>query len=456
MHRDIRVIFGLAIALLILASGRWASADDAQTQNFVVIFADDLGYGDLGCYGAQGYDTPSLDRMAQEGMRFTDFSTSSSVCTPSRAGLLTGRYAKRWGHGGGVYYPHSKDGMPPSEITIAELLGQAGYRTAAIGKWHLGHQPQYLPTAQGFDRYFGVPYSNDMWQSAEIPLAENVVFNEGLSRAEYLDTQNPREKYRDQVPLMSDSEVIEWPVDQTQLTRRYTEEAQAFIHTNRDRAFFLYLAHTMPHVPLFVSERFEGKTERGQFGDVMEEIDWSVGELLKTLKECGLEEKTLVIFTSDNGPWLDKKEDAGSAGPLRSGKFSDYEGGCRVPCIAWQPGTVPAGEVCDVQTSTLDILPTLAAMSGVPLPQDRAIDGLDIRAVLTGSWDDAPQREYFLYRSDRAIRVGHWKLVASKKRTELFDLSRDRGESQNLVHEHPKIAESLALRLTDVHAQWKQ
>jgi arylsulfatase A-like enzyme len=422
----------------------------AASPNFVVIYADDLGYGDLGCYGAKGYETPELDQMAQEGMRFTDFSTSSSICTPSRAGLLTGRYAKRWGHNGRVFFPTSKDGMPPSEITIAEVLKQAGYQTGLVGKWHLGHQPEFLPTAQGFDLYFGIPYSNDMWEDPATPLAKRAVFNEGMSRSDYLNHNvNDKKSHKDKVPLMSGTEVIEWPVDQSLLTRRYTEKAQAFIAENKDTPFFLYLAHSMPHTPLYASEAFAGKTKRGLFGDVIEELDWSVGQILKTLRENGLEKNTLVIFTSDNGPWLSKKENAGNAGPLRDGKFSDYEGGCRVPCIAWQPGTVPAGSVCDVQTSTLDLLPTFAALAGTQAPQDRTIDGLDIRTVLTGNFNDAPKRDFFLYRTD-AIRTGDWKYVQKKKSAELFDLSKDQGESKNLVRQHPEKAENLSRKLEEV------
>lgn len=432
-----------------------ASVFAALKPNVILIYADDLGYGDIGCYGAQGYETPHLDRMAQEGMRFTDFSTSSSICTPSRAGLLTGRYAKRWGHDGKVYFPHSKAGMPPSEITIAELLKEVGYQTALIGKWHLGHRPQYLPTAQGFDLYYGIPYSNDMWQAPEIPLSENVVFNEGLGRTEYLDGKNGKKLYRDKVPLMFGNEVIEWPVDQRLITRMYTEKAQEFIEQNKAEPFFIYLAHAMPHVPLLVSDKFDGKSERGLFGDVIEELDWSVGELLKTLKEQGIAENTLVIFTSDNGPWLSKKEAAGTAAPLRDGKFKDYEGGSRVPCIAWQPGTVPSGVECNVQASTLDMLPTIAALSGASVPQDREIDGRDIRSILTGSFNELPAPDFFLYRSDNSIRVGDWKLVKTKNKTELFNLSKDVGEKKNLIQEYPEKGEELSRKLAAVNAQLK-
>lgn len=442
---------------LIFLSGLLAASSifAASKPNVILIYTDDLGYGDLGCYGAKGYETPELDRMAQEGMRFTDFSTSSSICTPSRAGLLTGRYAKRWGHNGRVYFPDSKDGMPSSEITIAELLKAVGYKTAAIGKWHLGHRPEYLPTAQGFDFYYGIPFSNDMWQAPEIPLADNVVFNEGFGPKQYAEgSRKNKSKYQDKVPLMLGNEVIEWPVDQRLITRKYTEQAQAFIQDNQEQAFFLYFAHSMPHVPLYVSEAFDGKSERGLFGDVIEELDWSVGQLLQTLKDVGIAENTLVIFTSDNGPWLSKKDAAGTAGPLRDGKFSDFEGGCRVPTIAWRPGTVPAGVVCDVQTSTLDMLPTIAALAEAPVPQDRVLDGFDIRAVLNGNIGDAPQRDYSLYRSDNSIRVGDWKYMKAKQGARLFNLAKDVGEKNNLIKELPEKAEELSGRLAEVNAQW--
>ena len=431
------------------------SVFSADKPNVILIYTDDLGYGDIGSFGAEGYETPHLDRMAKEGMCFTDFSTSSSICTPSRAGLLTGRYAKRWGHNGRVYFPYSKDGMPPSEITIAELLKEVGYQTALVGKWHLGHRPQYLPTEQGFDLYYGIPYSNDMWHAPEIPLADSVVFNEGFGREEYLNPgKGPRKLYQDKVPLMLGTEVIEWPVDQRLITRMYTEKSQEFILENKEGPLFLYLAHAMPHIPLLVSESFDGKSERGLFGDVIEELDWSVGQLLQTLKDEGIAENTLVIFTSDNGPWLSKKEAAGTAAPFRDGKFTDYEGGCRVPTIAWQPGSVPAGVVCDVQTSTLDMLPTIAAMAGATVPQDRVIDGLDIRAVLRGEFSNAPKRDFSLYRSNNSIRVGDWKYMKTKKGAQLFNLAQDIGEKKNLIKEFPEKAEELSRRLAEVNAQW--
>ncbi len=444
-----------------------------EKPNVVIIFTDDQGYGDVGCYGAQGYDTPHLDRMAEEGMRFTDFTVASSVCSPSRGALLTGRYPKRWG-GGGVYFPRTDHGMKPEEITIAEVLKEQGYATAIVGKWHLGHKPPFLPTNQGFDSYFGVPYSNDMTQDGREPVSDDMVFHEGMTLENYRDyrgNESPRQKYaqyKNKVPLMRDTDVIEWPVDQTQLTRRYTEEAQAFVKANKDRPFFLYLAHSMPHIPLFVSEKFKGKTERGLYGDVIEEIDWSVGQVLLTLRENGLAEDSLVIFTTDNGPSLIMGENGGSAGPLRDGKGSSYEGGQRVPCIMWWPNSVPAATVCDVHVSSLDLMPTIAKLAGAEPPQDRPIDGLDMREVLKGNFGKAPRRSFFLYGRNQAIRVGDWKYRTGRmyghwskqaktkaenpKVVQLFNLKDDIGETNNLAEKHPEKVKELAKRLEVEHA----
>lgn len=455
----------LLIALLTSTSVSVASPDQTpdQTPNFIIIFADDLGYGDVGCYGAQDYVTPEIDRMGQEGMRFTDFSASDSICTPSRAGLLTGRYAQRWGYQRGVYFPWSNDGMPQSEVTIAEVLKAADYQTAMIGKWHLGHKEPYLPTKQGFDTYFGIPYSNDMTQDGNTALAKDVKFNDGMTLDDYRACRGSKEAikkvyqtFKNKAPLMRGTEVIEWPVDQSQLTKRYTEAAVDFIQTNKEKPFFLYLAHAMPHVPLYASSAFKGKTERGIYGDVIEELDWSVGQVLHTLRETGLDQNTLVIFTSDNGPWAGLGEASGSAGALRGAKFTSYEGGQRVPCIAWQPSHVPAGKVCDEQLSTLDLLPTFARLAGMEPPTDRKIDGLDIRAVLKGG--NAPTRTFTFYRDGQAIRVGDWKYRKGKKVDglhavespvveQLFNLKEDVSESSNLIGQYPEKAQQLSERL---------
>lgn len=343
--------------------------------------------------------------------------------------------------------------MPNTEITIAEMLKQKNYQTGMVGKWHLGHQPEYLPTAQGFDMYYGIPFSNDMWQALEIPLAKNVTLNEGLTVTDY-KRENPKKKFRSKMPIMLGNEVVEWPVNQSQLTKKYTEKAKQFISENKENPFFLYLAHSMPHIPLFASKEFAGKTERGLFGDVIEEIDWSVGEILKTLKAQGLDKNTMVIFTSDNGPWLSKKLNAGSAGPFRDGKFSPYEDGSRVPCIVWQPGTVPNGVVSNIQTSTLDILPTFASIAGISIPKDRNLDGLNITEVLKGNNSTKLDRPYYLFRGD-AIRIGDWKYVKIKKNEELFNLAKDKEESKNIIKQFPEKAKTLADKLESVKASFK-
>lgn len=445
-------VVGFVAAGMVLETSCLVDAKGAgQAPNIIIIFADDMGYADLSCYGAEGYETPVLDQMAREGMRLTDFSTSSSVCSPSRAGLLTGRNAYRWGNDG-IYHPRRNDGMPQSEVTIAEVLKEQGYATALVGKWHLGNDAPYLPIKQGFDSFYGIPYSNDMWQDFEQALAEDVLFNEGMTREDFYDRDNAERKYHAKVPLMQGTEVIEWPVEQSTLTRRYTEKSQAFIRANKEKPFFLYLAHAMPHVPLYASEKFKGTTERGLYGDVIEELDWSVGEILKTLRETGLDKNTLVIFTSDNGAALGEKEDGGSNKPFKSGKFSSYEGGSRVPCIAWLPGTVAAGKVCDVQTSTLDLLPTIAGMTGGKCPDDRIIDGHDIRGVLKGDFENVQVCDWFLYRRS-AIRAGDWKYLNRKNRGELYNLADDPAESKNLIKQYPEKAEQMAKLLADVMAE---
>ena len=342
-----RILLGFLLLLPVALAGHAA----ASPPNFVIIFADDLGYGDLACFGAEKIKTPNLDRMAAEGLRFTSFYSCADVCTPSRAGLLTGRYPVRFGMTP-VLFPHSKTGIPAEELTIAELLKGEGYATACVGKWHLGHLPEYLPTQHGFDQYYGIPYSNDM------------------------DKGNP--------PLMRDTEIIENPVDQTTLTRRYTEEAVAFIEKNADKPFFLYMPHTFTHVPLYASDAFLGKSEGGLYGDVVEEIDWSVGEVLKAIKDAGVDENTLVVFTSDNGPWLRFGDHGGSAGPLRDGKGTTFEGGMRMPTIARWPGTIEAGRTDNRIAATLDFLPTFAELAGATVPDARPMDDRSIAGVLRG------------------------------------------------------------------------
>jgi arylsulfatase A-like enzyme len=404
-NRSGQLVSSFATRALILLScfaaflpGFAASAKDASRPNIVVIFADDLGYGDLACYGHPTIRTPQLDRMAREGIRFTQFYSAAEVCTPSRAALLTGRLPPRSGMCSNkrrVAFPNTTGGLPDGELTIAELLKTKGYATACIGKWHLGHLPQFLPGKHGFDYSFGVPYSNDMDRVPSAP----------MGRAAFL---KPQIDYWN-VPLLKNGEAIERPADQHTLTRRYTDEAIRFIQEHKDQPFFVYLPHTMPHVPLFVSEGAAGKSSRGLFGDVVEELDVNVGRLLQTLRDTGLAQRTLVVFTSDNGPWLTQGDQGGSAGLLRDGKGSTWEGGMRVPAIAWMPGTVPAGVVSQELASTLDLLPTACALAGIEPPADRPLDGYNLLPLFHG--EKSPRREMFYYRGFElmAVRLGPWK-----------------------------------------------
>lgn len=406
--------------------------------NIVILFADDLGYGDLGVYGHPTIETPHLDEMAREGMKFTQFYVAASVSTPSRGALLTGRYPVRTGIHSGVYFPDSEKGIPREEVTIAEALQEEGYATACYGKWHLGHKPQYLPTNHGFDDYFGIPYSNDM----------SPVYNTEWERAQSF----PR------TPLVDDTTVIERGVDQRQLTKRYTRHAVDFIRDHRDEPFFLYLPYTFPHVPLFASEAFQDTSKRGLYGDVVQEIDWSVGQVLAALKEAGLDENTLVFFTSDNGPWLSKKTEGGSAGLLRGGKGTCWEGGMREPAIAWWPGTIEAGRVTSAVANSMDLFTTSLVLAGTQPPRDRIIDGKDLTPLLKGQTDKIHD-SFFYYRGDQlyAVRKGPWKAhfitvenryLPDQKVVEhdpplLFNLERDPSEKYNVAGQHPGVLEEL-------------
>ena len=435
--------FWLAALLLLRAS---APAVAGGGPNIVFILADDLGYGDLGCYGHPTIRTPALDRMAAEGMQFTQFYSASSVCSPSRAALMTGRLPVRFGLNA-VLPPVTRRGVPSTELTLGELLQSAGYATACIGKWHLGRLTRYLPLQNGFDRYFGLPYSNDMSR-----LTNHALFY--------------RLRVIPPLPLLHGNDVIEEEPDQRQLTRRYTEKAVRFLHdaAASGKPFFLYLPHTAPHPPLFVGEAFRGRSARGLYGDSVEEIDWSTGEILRTIAELGLDENTLVMFTSDNGPWLAKHEAGGSAGLFREGKGSTWEGGLRVPLIARWPGHVPAGIRTPAFATMMDILPTLAALAGAALPDDRIYDGADISDVL---FRNAPGREpeiFFWMRHElRAVRKGPWKLhlitnhpaSGSRRATHLttpllYNVLADPGESHDLAAEHPDVVDEL-LRLIERH-----
>ncbi|MSR55060.1 MAG: arylsulfatase [Gemmataceae bacterium] len=422
----------LALLLLSLSTLICQAAD--RPPNVVIIFADDLGYGDIGCFGNKDIRTPNIDRIAAEGIKFTDFYVAQAVCSASRTALLTGCYPNRVGILGALG-PASKNGIHERETTIAEMLKAKGYATAIFGKWHLGHHPQFLPTKHGFDEYFGLPYSNDMWP------------------------QHPTAKFP-ALPLISGNKTIEENPDQTKLTSWYTERGVKFIEANQDKPFFLYMPHSMPHVPLFVSDQHKGKSKAGLFGDVIEELDWSVGKILATLKKHDLEKNTLVIFTSDNGPWLSYGNHAGTAGPLREGKGTSFDGGVRVPFVARLPGMFPAGSVCKTPAMTIDLLPTIANLAGARLPELR-IDGKDIGPLLRNEPNaKSPQEAYFFYWGQelQAVRAGKWKLhfphefrtlqeagrdgkpgpyVNSRIQVSLFNLEKDAKESQNLTDAYP-------------------
>jgi arylsulfatase A-like enzyme len=429
-------------------------ASAADRPNLIVIFADDLGYGDLGCYGHPTIRTPNLDRMAAEGMKFTSFYSAACVCTPSRAALLTGRLPIRSGMCSDtrrVLFPDSLGGLPASEITLAEALKAQGYATACVGKWHLGHRPEFLPTRHGFDSYFGIPYSNDMDRRGTSP----------KGKAAFRD---PKADYWN-VPLLRNEDEVQRPADQSTLTKRYTEEAVKFIRASKERPFFLYLPHTMPHVPLFASKDFAGKSPRGLFGDVVEELDWSVGQVLSALREEKLDQKTLVVFTSDNGPWLTYGQQGGSAGILREGKGSTWEGGMRVPGIAWWPGTVPAGVTTQELASTLDLFPTAVRLAGGELPADRPLDGFDIAPVLTGK-GPSPRDTMFYYRGTKlyAVRHGPWKahlitrsgygpdMAAEHEVPQLYHLGRDPGEKIDVSKDHPDVLTAIR-QIVEKHRQ---
>jgi len=454
-----RVVFVFSISYILFScQANNGDIKNDKLPNVVIIFTDDQGYGDVGVYGARGYTTPNLDKMASEGMRFTDFYSAQAVCSASRAGLLTGCYPNRIGVSG-AFMPWAKVGINQDEVTIAELLKQKHYATGIFGKWHLGHHKQFLPLQHGFDEYFGIPYSNDMWP----------VNYDGKPVTDSAATPN---KFRHPpLPLIEGNEVIKEIHDlkgQNQLTTWYTERAVQFIENHKDQPFFLYVPHSMPHVPLGVSEKFAGKSEQGMYGDVMMEIDWSVGEILKALKTHGLEENTIVIFTTDNGPWLNFGNHAGSTGGLREGKGTSFEGGQKVPCIVKWPGIVPEGVICNNMASTIDILPTLAEITSTQLP-DHKIDGVSILSLLKGDFDANP-RENFLYyyrrNSLEAVRIDDWKMVFphdhrsyedvlpgndgwpgpyKQVRAELalYDLRRDPGERYNVIDQYPEIAENL-------------
>lgn len=423
-----------------------------KSPNFIIIFTDDQGYGDLSCFGHPTIKTPNIDRMAQEGQKWTNFYVAANVCTPSRFGMLTGRLPVRAGMEGPaakrVLFPTSEGGIPESELTIAELLKTKSYSTACIGKWHLGHLPQYTPNANGFDYYFGIPYSNDMDRDQTYPYDRN-------------QKANPDAKGFN-VPLLRNKTVIERPAEQSTITRRYTEESVKFIKEHNKKPFFLYMAHSMPHIPLFANKNFAGKSDRGLYGDVIEEIDWSVGQILETLRSEGLDENTYVVFTSDNGPWLVFGENGGSAGLLLGGKGTSYEGGQRVPCVMWGNGMKPG--VVTKMGSTLDILPTICQLAGVQVPNDRVIDGYSLGPILKGE-DIAPRQTMFFYHETElfAVRKGVHKLyfqsnnpagypskIETLVKPTLFNVMTDPSERFEIADSNPAIVEELK-RIANEH-----
>ncbi len=428
-----------AFLCILIAALRVSAAD---LPNFVIVFVDDMGYGDAGCYGSK-IPTPNLDRMAEEGARFTNFYVAQAVCSASRAALLTGCYSKRVSVQG-AYGPKSKEALNKSEITLADILKKRGYATGIFGKWHLGDHPDYLPTKRGFDEWFGLPYSNDMWppNGAQYP----------------------------PLPLYENDKVVQTQPDQSQLTTWYTERSVKFIEKHKDHPFFLYVPHSMPHVPLFVSDKFKGKSGQGLYGDVIMELDGSVGEILGALKKNGLDEKTLVIFSSDNGPWLIYGDHGGSSGGLREGKGTAFEGGVREPFIARWPGRVRPGLVSDEIAVTFDLFTTIAKLAGAEIPTDRIIDGKDIMNLMTLPNAKGPHDYFFYYYSNelRAVRDWKWKLHAphgdlkleeagrdGKRGTtsiqqvgaELYDLEIDPSETKNVAAENPDVVKRLQAQL---------
>ena len=420
-----RFVLGLSTCFFCLM----AQLSSAQTNagsvkdkpNFIVILADDLGYGDIGVYGSSMISTPNIDAMAASGVRLDSFYSSANVCTAARGGLLTGRYPIRLNLVNDVARPSNDIGIADDEVTLAEALKSEGYATALIGKWHLGEEAERNPTLHGFDEYYGLLHSNDM---------------------------APVELYRGQ-------QMIEFPVDQTTLTKRYTNEAVRFITESKDKPFFLYFPHSFPHVPLFTSTDFEGQSDAGLYGDVVEEIDWSVGEVLKTLKELGLDENTFVIFTSDNGPWFE-----GSSGPYRERKGTAWEGGLRVPFVAQWPAQIPAGTISSEAAMNIDIFPTIVAAAQGSLPLDKIIDGKNILSLLQGE-ALSPHKALYLFDRNRiaGVRAGKWKLVAETKyqtaltrfthpdsyygRGLLFDLERDPSETYSYARENPQQVDTM-------------
>ncbi|MEQ6117890.1 sulfatase [Reichenbachiella sp. MALMAid0571] len=457
-NTSLPIIFCTLFVLLSCNSTKKETTD--RKPNVIVIFMDDLGYGDLGVYGATGYETPNLDKMASQGMRFTNFYAAQAVCSASRAGLLTGCYPNRIGISGALF-PYAKKGINSNETTIAEMVKDNGYATAIFGKWHLGDVKEFLPLQHGFDEFAGLPYSNDMWP---VDYDGNPI----------TDTTNWRFKRFPPLPFIEGNEevrVIATLEDQAQLTTTYTEKAVDFIKRKKDEPFFLYVPHSMPHVPIAVSDKFKGKSEQGLYGDLMMELDWSVGQILQALKDNGIEDNTLVVYTSDNGPWLNFGNHAGSTGGLREGKGTSWEGGQREPCIMQWPGVIPEGKICNNIASSIDLLPTIAAITESKLPEHK-IDGVNILSLLKGEKDADPRDHLYYYygrNNLEGVRKGKWKLVFPHKHrsyrnnlpgndghagsttqvffeeTALYNLRRDPGEDYDVKELYPEVVKELEM-----------
>lgn len=419
----------------------------AAKPNFIIILTDDQGYNDLGCFGSETIKTPHLDRLAKEGRKFTNFMVPSPVCSPSRAGLLTGCYPKRVGLHKHVLFPTSDYGLNPAEYTLADHFKSLGYATACIGKWHLGHHPETLPRANGFDSYFGIPYSNDM----------NHPDNKGkvkpASDASWTHQDEFVKKWN--TPLVENEKIIELPVNQRTITRRYTDKAIEFVTANKDQPFFLYLPHSMPHIPLFVPEDVADPDPQNAYKNVIEHLDAEVGRLVDAVRSLGLAENTFLVFTSDNGPWIQFKNHGGSAKPLRAGKGTTFEGGQRVPCVMWAPGRIPAGTTSSALVSSIDLLPSLASIAGSKLPAGLEIDGLDVSATISGNADSA-RNEFVHYTAQGAldgIRRDGWKLLKREPQALLFHLSEDLSEAHDLAAQHPEKVKALAARMREIDAE---
>lgn len=438
MHHPSVAILGLALSYAMLSS---MSVEAAETPNVIIINIDDLGYGDIGPYGNTTQQTPNLDRMASQGRKLTSH-YAAPVCSPSRTALMTGCYPKRALPIPHVLFPSSSIGLHPDEVTIAELLKQKGYATACVGKWHLGDQPQFLPTRQGFDYYFGLPYSNDMG-----PVEDGAKSNFGkplpaaakrAAATEAIPEDGIRGNQQPPLPLLENEQIIQRvrAEEQATLVRRYTEKATDFIRRHRDEPFFLYFPHTAVHFPLYPDEPFRGKSQNGLFGDWVNEVDWSVGQVLATVEELAIGDKTLIIFTSDNGGQL---QHGANNGPLRGGKSTTFEGGVRVPTIAWWPGHIPPGTSTHCITSMMDILPTVAHLADATLPSGRKLDGVNISTVLMEDVAQGPRDEFLYFKGLQleAVRKGPWKYRIAQD--ELYQLEDDIGEEHNVASEHPDI-----------------